>query len=69
MRLKIEIDERLLRKAKRCSCSHDTKETIEAVLRLLLAIQSQRKIRRLRGKVRWDGDLNQSRLTRAGLNI
>jgi Arc/MetJ family transcription regulator len=38
--------------------------TVEAALRLLVETQGQASIRRLRGTVRWDGDLDASRLSR-----
>jgi len=38
--------------------------TVEAGLRLLIQTRSQASFRRLRGKVRWNGDLNVSRLGR-----
>jgi len=34
---------------------------VDAALRLLVRTHSQTGIRRLRGKVRWHGDLNKSR--------
>jgi len=37
---------------------------VEAGLRLLAQTYAQGSIRRLRGKVAWEGDLNQSRLSR-----
>jgi Arc/MetJ family transcription regulator len=40
------------------------KAAVDAGLRLLVKTHSQVAIRRLRGKVRWEGDLNQSRLGR-----
>jgi len=65
MRINIEIDDHLLREAMRCSGTHTKKAAIEAGLRLLADTHDQGSIRRLRGKVRWDGNLNQSRLDRA----
>jgi hypothetical protein len=37
---------------------------VEAGLRLLVKTHSQTAIRRLRGKVRWEGDLKESRQSR-----
>ena len=64
MRISVEIDEELLKAAIRLSGHRTRKATIGAGLSLLLQIQQQAKIRKLRGKVRWEGDLNQSRLGR-----
>ncbi len=64
MRTKIEIDDQLLSKAMRCSGVRTKKAAVEAGLRLLVKTQSQSAIGRLRGKVQWEGDLNESRLGR-----
>jgi Arc/MetJ family transcription regulator len=61
MRTNIDIDDRLMRQAMR-SCRERTKRaTVEAGLRLLIQTRAQAGIRALRGKIRWDGDLNASR--------
>lgn len=64
MRTNIEIDDRLMRRAMRISRSRTKRGAVEAGLRLLIQTRGQISLRRLRGKVRWDGDLNQSRLGR-----
>ena len=61
MRTNIDIDEGLMRKAMRNSGRRTKKATVEAGLRLLVDTHSQGAIRRLRGKVRWEGNLEQSR--------
>jgi Arc/MetJ family transcription regulator len=62
MRTNIDIDDRLMREAMR-SCGKRTKRaTVEAGLRLLVQTQAQGKIRHLRGKIQWEGDLGASRL-------
>ncbi len=61
MRTNIEIDAQLLSEAMRSSGAHTKKAVVEAGLRLLVKTQSQAAIRRLRGKLRWEGDLNESR--------
>ncbi len=64
MRTNIEIDDQLMRQAMR-SCGGRTKRaTVEAALRLLIQTKSQARMRRLRGKVDWQGDLEASRLGR-----
>ena len=64
MRTNIEIDDRLMAQAMK-SCKGRTKRaTVEAALRLLIQTNSQTGIRRLRGKVAWEGDLEKSRLGR-----
>ena len=64
MRTHIDIDDRLMRPAMRCSGAASKKAAVEAALRLLAETHAQGSIRRLRGRVRWEGDLDQSRLGR-----
>ena len=64
MRTNIDIDDQLMRQAMRSSGARTKKATVEAGLRLLVETHAQRTITRLRGKVQWQGDLNQSRLGR-----
>jgi Arc/MetJ family transcription regulator len=64
MRTNIDIDDRLMRQAMRSSRSRTKRAAVEAGLRLLIQTRAQASIRRLRGKVRWDGNLNKSRLGR-----
>ena len=61
MRTNIEIDDRLMREAMRRSGASTKRAAVEAGLRLLAETHAQGSIRRLRGKVVWEGDLNESR--------
>ena len=61
MRINVNIDEDLLREAMRCSGARTKKEAVEEGLRALVGIHAQKGMRRLRGKVKWDGDLDVSR--------
>jgi Arc/MetJ family transcription regulator len=61
MRTNIDIDDRLMRQAMRSSGASTKRATVETALRLLVDTYGQTAIRRLKGKVRWDGDLEQSR--------
>ena len=65
MRTNIEIDDRLIAQAMRRSGARTKKAAVEAGLRLLAQTHAQGSTRRLRGKVQWEGDLNQSRMSRA----
>lgn len=60
----IEIDDRLMRQAMQRSGAPTKRAAVEAGLRLLAETHAQGSIRRLRGKVVWEGDLHQSRLAR-----
>jgi Arc/MetJ family transcription regulator len=64
VRTNIDIDDRLMRRAMRSSRSRTKRATVEAGLRLLIQTRAQASIRRLRGKILWDGDLHKSRLGR-----
>jgi Arc/MetJ family transcription regulator len=61
MRTNIDIDDRLMRQAMRHSGTRTKKATVEAGLRLLVETHAQTAIRRLKGKVHWKGDLDESR--------
>ena len=65
MRTNIDIDDNLMRQAMRSSGARTKRAAVEEGLRLLIRTRDQRAIRRLRGKVAWDGDLEQSRLGRS----
>jgi Arc/MetJ family transcription regulator len=64
MRTNIEIDDQLMRQAMRSSRARTKRAAVEAGLRLLVQTRAQASVRRLRGKIRWQGDLNASRLGR-----
>jgi Arc/MetJ family transcription regulator len=66
MRTNIDIDDRLMRQAMRSSGARTKRAVVEEGLRLLIRTKGQVSIRRLRGKVAWEGDLNSSRLERVG---
>lgn len=64
MRTNIDIDDRLMRQAMRSTGARTKRAVVEEGLRLLIQTKGQASIRRLRGKVAWQGDLNASRLER-----
>jgi Arc/MetJ family transcription regulator len=64
MRTNIDIDDHLMREAMRSSGARTKRAAVESGLRLLIQTRAQAGIRRLRGKVQWQGDLNVSRLGR-----
>lgn len=64
MRTNIDIDDHLMRQAMRSSRSLTKRAAVEEGLRLLIQTRAQATIRRLRGKVHWNGDLHKSRLAR-----
>jgi len=61
MRTNIEIDDALMREAMRATGAPTKRAAVEQGLRMLIAVRGQRVIRRLRGAVKWTGDLESSR--------
>jgi len=61
MRTNIVIDDRLMRDALRATGLKTKREAVEQGLRTLLRLSKQGEIRRLRGKLDWQGDLNAMR--------
>ena len=66
MRTNIEIDDALMKAALKASGLSTKRAAVEEGLRLLVRLKRQSDVRRLRGKVRWEGDLAASRLGRFG---
>jgi Arc/MetJ family transcription regulator len=61
MRTNVVIDDTLMRRALRSGAYRTKKAAIEQGLRLLVQINSQRKLRELKGKIHWEGDLEAMR--------
>jgi Arc/MetJ family transcription regulator len=66
MRTNIDIDDDLMLQAMRASGATTKRAAVEQGLRMLIHVRGQRAIRQLRGRVKWTGDLNASRLGRTG---
>ena len=64
MRTNIVIDEKLMAAALKASGARTKREAVEMGLKTLLQLNQQAAIRRLRGKVQWQGDLNAMRRDR-----
>ena len=65
MRTNIDIDDELMEEALRRSGAATKRAAVEEGLRLLIQTRRQAGIRRLRGKVRWEGDLDEMRSDRS----
>ncbi|MDZ7725683.1 MAG: type II toxin-antitoxin system VapB family antitoxin [candidate division KSB1 bacterium] len=61
MRTNIIIDDDLMHKALKLSDHKTKKATVEEGLKLLIAVKSQSTIRKYRGKLKWEGDLDSMR--------
>jgi len=64
MRTNIEIDDRLMKEAMRRAKTKTKRETVEQGLRMLIRIKEQAGIRKFRGKVKWEGNLDELRSAR-----
>lgn len=64
MRTNIVIDDRLIEEAMRKAGLKTKRAAVEAGLRLLIEVKSQARVRRLRGKIPWAGNLNETRAGR-----
>jgi len=64
MRTKTVIDDKLMAEALRVSGCESKKEAVEQGLKLLIQLSKQQEIRKLRGKIEWEGDLDEMRSAR-----
>ena len=64
MRTNIIIDDRLMSEAMRASGTKTKRQTVERGLKLLVALKRQERIRRFRGKLKWEGNLDAMRRDR-----
>jgi Arc/MetJ family transcription regulator len=64
MRTNIVIDDQLIAAAMKATGLPTKKAVVEAGRRLLVQVQAQSGVRRLRGKVEWQGDLDELRASR-----
>jgi Arc/MetJ family transcription regulator len=61
MRTNIVIDDKLMADTLKATGITTKREVVEEGLRTLLRIKRQQGIRRLRGRLKWEGDLNDMR--------
>lgn len=64
MRTNIEIDDDVLREVRRLTGAKTKREAVDLALRELVARYRRLDILKVRGKVRWEGDLDKSRVGR-----
>ena len=57
MRTNVVIDDKLISRALRSSGCRTKRSAIESGLRLLVQVNSQKKLRGLKGKIAWEGNL------------
>ncbi|MBL8491762.1 MAG: type II toxin-antitoxin system VapB family antitoxin [Rhodocyclaceae bacterium] len=61
MRTNIVIDDKLMRDALQASGAKTKREAVELGLRTLVRLRQQAEIRRFRGRLDWQGDLDAMR--------
>ena len=61
MRTNIIIDDQLMSEALLVSGMKTKKQAVEEGLKLLISMKKQEKIRELRGKLQWEGNLDEMR--------
>ena len=63
MRTNINIDDQLIAQTMQATGIKTKKEAVEQGLKLLLQKAQQQQLRKLRGKLNWEGDLAEMRKT------
>ena len=61
MRTNVVIDDRLMDRALKSGGYRTKRAAIEEGLKLLVQINTQQRIRKLKGKIHWEGDLEAMR--------
>jgi len=62
MRTNIVIDDKLMNDALKATGLGTKKEAVELGLKLLIKLKKQEGIKKFKGRLQWDGDLNEMRL-------
>ena len=62
MRTNIVIDEELMKSALEASGLKTKKDAVEAGLKLLVQVKNQLRIKSIRGKLHWTGNLDEMRI-------
>ncbi|MFT4728789.1 MAG: Arc/MetJ family transcription regulator [Granulosicoccus sp.] len=61
MRTNIDIDDKLLSDAMKATGASTKREVVELGLASLVRLKKQERVRKLRGTLRWEGDLDNMR--------
>jgi Arc/MetJ family transcription regulator len=64
MRTNIVLDDKLVERAQKLTGIKTKREVIHEALRTLILLREQSGIRTVRGKLKWEGDLNEQRSSR-----
>ena len=66
MRTNIVLDDKLLERAQKLTGIKTKREVVQEALRTLILLREQAENRHLRGKLKWEGNLHDQRLSRIG---
>lgn len=66
VRTNIVVDEELIERAKELTGLGTKRAVVERALRTLIELGEQEAVRRLRGRIRWEGNLEEMRRDRFG---
>ena len=64
MRTNIEINDKLMKDTLKVTGLKTKREVVDRALKELLKLERQKDFRKLKGKIAWQGDLDQMRLDR-----
>lgn len=64
MRTNIVIDDKLMKAALKATGLKTKREVVELGLRMLLKLEAQKEVRKFRGKLMWEGNLDDMRTDR-----
>ncbi len=64
MRTNIVLDDKLVQRAQKLTGITTKREVVQEALRTLIMLREQGQIRSLRGKLKWEGDLDEQRRSR-----
>lgn len=64
VRTNIVLDDKLVDRAQKLTGIRTKREVVHEALRTLISLYEQGEVRRLRGKLKWEGNLHDQRLSR-----
>lgn len=64
MRTNIVLDDTLVKRAQKLTGIRTKREVVDTALRTLVRLHEQTSVKALRGKLRWEGNLEESRQER-----
>jgi Arc/MetJ family transcription regulator len=64
MRTNIVLDDKLIERAQKLTGIKTKREVVHEALRTLILLREQAEVRNLRGKLKWQGNLHEQRLSR-----